>query len=200
MSKKTKKEKLAKYDKMLNKYLKKRDCVKIYRTVRDGEADIYGIISGISDTFLQISENHEFKFNGEVIIRQDHYESISCSKYEKIIKKILLAENELSENKPIKTKLDLSSWDSIFTDLKKQDIHVIIECEDLKEYTFTIGAIVGLTKKSVEVHNYDASGKLDKKSTIVKYKDITIVRFNDRYSTTFRKYLKQSKSSSKKSS
>jgi hypothetical protein len=200
MSKKGKKEKLANYDKMLNKYLKKRDCVKIYREVRDGSDEIYGVISGITDSFLQIAESHEFKFNGEVIIRQDQYESIRCSKFEKTIKKILVAENEISDDKPIVTQLDLKSWDSIFTELKKQDIHVIVECEDLKDSTFAIGEIVSVGKKSVAVHNYDASGKLDKKPTLVKFKDITIVRFNDAYSMTFRKYLKQAKPSSKKSS
>jgi len=200
MSKKGKKEKLNDYDKMLNKFLKKKDCVKIYREVRDGSEDVYGVITGISNDFLQLAENHEFKFNGEVVFRQDHYESIRCSKFEKTIKKILLAENEITDNKPVKTQLDLKSWESIFSDLKKHDIHVIVDCEDLEEAIFSIGAIGEITKKSVEVHNYDAAGKLDKKPTLVKFKDVTIVRFNDAYSKTFRKYLKQPKASSKKSS
>ncbi len=200
MSKKSKNAKLAKYDKILNKYLKKKECVKIYRDVRDGEADLLGVISGISDTFLQISEIHEFEFTGEVIIRQDHYESIRCSKFEKTTKKILTGENKLSKDSPKVTKLDLSGWASIFQELQKQDIHVIVECEDLKDSTFSIGAVVGGDKKSVDIHNYDASGRLDKKPTTVKFKDITIVRFNDNYSTTFRKYLKEPKKSSMKSS
>ena len=102
-------------------------------------------------------------------------------------------EKQINKTKPKRTEIDLSTWNTIFVDLKKSDIHVIVECEDLKKPTFTIGPIEKINKKSVFVRNYDANGQLDKKLTKLKFKDITLVKFNDDYSKTFRKYLKYPK-------
>jgi len=189
-STKMKKKKIDKFNRLVDKYSNKRECVKIYRNVTDGEANIYGVILAQSNEFLQLTENNEFKFNGELIIRKDHFDAIRCSKYEKKIREILVAENHLSNSKPIRTEVELLNWNGIFNSLKNKDIHVIIECEDLKKPTFTIGAINKVKKKSIEISNYDPSGKVDKKSTNIKFKNITLVRFKDAYSTTFRKYLR----------
>lgn len=188
-----KKKKIAAYNKLLRKYQTKRDFLKINRTVKEGEANIFGIILEFSDDFLQLAENDEFKFNGEIIIRMDHFDSIRCNKFDKTYKRILKKENQLSKRNPKRTKIDLSNWKTIFTDLKEADIHVIIECEDLKKPTFEIGPIEKINNKSVQLRNYDATGRLDKKPTRIKFKNITFVKFNEEYSTTFRKYLKQPK-------
>lgn len=178
----------------MKKYALNREYVKIFRTVTAGEANIYGIISEISDDFIQIAENDEFNFNGEIIIRRDHFDAIRCNQFEKTIKKILMAENQLTKEKPQSTSIDITSWKTIFEGLMKIDIHVIIECEDLKNPTFSIGPIQKIHHKSVEILNYDAMGHFNKKSTRINYRDITILKFNDKYSTVFRKYLKNSKS------
>jgi len=188
-----KKNKVKKYNAMLRRYLSKREIVKISRTVTNGEANVYGIITGLSERFMFLAEKDDFKFNGEIIIPTYHYDSMRCSDYEKTSKKILKAEKQLSSSKPKSTKIDLSTWKSVFLSLMKSDIHVIIECEDLKKPTFTIGPIERINNKSVAVRYYDPNGRLDKKPTKIKFKNITLVRFNDEYSKTFRKYLKQPK-------
>ena len=187
------KKKIEKYDSMLRKYQSKKEIIKIGRTVREGKANIYGVIMGLSKQFMYLAEDDGFRFNAEIIIKTDHYDSIRCSDFEKTIKKILKSEKQLTKTKPKRTKIDLSSWNTLFIDLKKLDIHVIVECEDLKEPTFTIGPIEKISKKSVFVRNYDANGQLDKKLTKLKFEDITLVKFNDDYSKTFRKYLKYPK-------
>lgn len=178
---------------MLRKYQLKREIVKIGRTVTKGETDIYGLISGISKRFMHIVEDDGFRFNGEIIISMDHFDSIRCCDFDKTTKRILKAEKQLTNSKPKRTRIDLSTWNSVFVDLKNSDTHVIIECEDLKKPTFEIGPIEKINKKSVLVRNYDANGQLDKKPTKIKFKNITKVKFNDEYSKTFRKYLKQPK-------
>ncbi len=192
-----KKSKLEKFNKLLEKYKSKRDVVKIYRQVTDGEADVYGVIQNMSDTFMQLAEQDEFKFNGEVIIRLDHFDSIRCNEYDITIKSILEGEKHLTKSKPKATKVDLSSWATIFTGMMEADIHVIIECEDLKKPTFAIGPIQKVGNKSLKIHNYNPEGIYDDKPIQIKYKDITIVRFKDQYSSTFRKYLKEAKGKKK---
>lgn len=187
------KKDIKEYNKLLRKFQAKREFVKLNRTVTEGEANIFGIILDFSDDYMHLAENEEFKFNGEVIIRMDHYDSIRFNKFDKANQRILKSEGHLSKTKPERTDVDLSSWTSIFKDLKKKDIHVIVECEDLKMPTFTIGPIISIKNKSLEVRNYDGTGKLEKKPTKIKFKDITLVKFNDEYSTVFRKYLKDSK-------
>ena len=190
MNKEKKARKIEKFERLVEKYSKKRECVKIYREVTQGEANIYGVILGKSDNFLHLIENNEFRFNGEIVIPSDHFDSIQCSPYEKKIKQILVSEQHLSKSKPKRTKVDLTNWATIFSDLMAKDIHVIVECEDLKKPTFTIGPIKRIKKNSVDILYYDPNGKLDKKTTNIKFKNITILRFKDRYSTIFRKYIK----------
>ncbi len=193
-----KKGKLEKFNKLLDKYQSDREIVKIYREVTGGEADIYGVILNMSDTFMHLAEQDEFRFNGEVIIRMDHFDSIRCNEYDTTIKNILKGEKYLSKTKPKATKVDLASWATIFSAMMKADIHVIVECEDLKKPTFAIGPIQKVGSKSLKMHNYNPEGIYDDKLTQIKYKDITIVRFKDQYSSTFRKYLKEAKGKKKK--
>jgi len=193
MSKKKEKRKLKEYDQMLKRYQKDREYIKLYRNVTEGAADIYGVITNMSKDFMQLVQVKDFSVDGEVITRQDHYDYIRCNKNDRTTRKILISEKRLPEKKAIHTKVDLSSYSSIFKDLKKRDIHVVIECEDLKNPTFTIGAIREVSKKSLLVDNYNAKGILDKKPTKVKYEDITLIGFGDNYSTTFRKHLRPAK-------
>ena len=92
--------KLKKYDAMLRKYQLKQEIVKIERNVTKGEANIYGLISGLTKRFMHISENDGFRFNGEIIIRMDHFDSIRCRDFDKTIKRILKAEKQLTNSKP----------------------------------------------------------------------------------------------------
>jgi len=178
---------MKKVAKQLQKFIDNQDVVKIERDVTIGEADISGIIVQKSKNFLLIHDVEEFRFNGYALLKMDHIETLHCNKFQKIYYNILKKEGILK--KKSKQKLKLSNWKSVFSDLVGKDIHVIVECEDLKNPTFTIGPIVKITSKSVSVRNYDAFGKLDKIPTKINFKDITLVRFGDRYSTIFRKYL-----------
>ena len=50
-----------------------------------------------------------------------------------------------------------------------------------------------VSEKSVSSHNYDPDGRLDAKPTAILLENISVLKFGDRYSTTFRKYLKNTK-------
>lgn len=187
------KKEVKKFEKLLGKFIKNKEVVKIEREFNHGSSNIYGVISDQSDLFLDIIEIDEFNFDGQVIIRKDDFDFISSNDYDKFYKKILTKEGLFKKNLKSKSNVDLSSWASIFSDLKEKDIHVVVDCEALKNPSFIIGPIVEVAKNSVYIRYYDAEGRLDQQASKVKFRDITSLRFNDRYSTVLRKYLKPTK-------
>jgi len=190
---KKQKDKIKKFDEKLKKHIDKKDLIQIYRTVEEGEANIFGFILDMNDTFLLIQNEEEFYLNGYSIIRKDHFDSIGLSKIEKTFRKILKGEGIIKKQLGIKNKINLSSFESIFKDLKRRDYFAIVECEDLKKPTFTIGEITKVSKKSVEIRHFSPEGIINKKSTKVKFDEITLVKFDYRYTRLYRKYLKEEK-------
>jgi hypothetical protein len=79
-------------------------------------------------------------------------------------------------------------------DLKRNDFHVIIENINKDNLDFFIGPIKRITKGSVSIRNYDPAGVFDIEPTSIKMSNIKDIKFGDRYSTIFRKYLKVPKS------
>ena len=190
---KQQKEKIRKFDEKLKKHIKRKDLIKIYRTGTEGEANISGFILQMSRKFLLIQNEEEFHLNGYSIILKERFESIRLSKTEKYQRKILEKEGIIKSNYGLKNKIDLKSWETIFKDLEKRDYFAIAECEDLKEPSFTIGEIKKIGKQSVGIRYFSPRGVIDKKPTKVKYKEITLVKFDDRYTNMYRKYLEEEK-------
>ncbi len=183
------------YDAFLQSHIDKRDFVKIYRKFNEREENISGFLLAISKDFLLLQVDNEFSLNGYAIIRKDQFDSLRCNKYDKTQKKIYIAEGLLENGYGIDKSISLESWQDIFKTLKLLDYHVIIECEDKEEPWFDIGPIKRVNKESVSIQYYDPTGQLESKLTSRKYSDITLVKFDDNYSKTFRKYLKPSKQS-----
>lgn len=186
----TKKKTIKQYDDMIKTHVDKKDFVKIKRTVTEGEANISGFILQMSKDFLLIQKEEEFFLNGYGIIKKDHFDAIRCNKFDKAFKRMLKAEGIFDSDYGIRNKLRLKDWKTIFEDLMKHDYHVIVECEDLEAPLFVIGPIKKVNKDSVSIQYYDPTGLLDKRPTNVKYKDITLVKFDDRYINVFKKYLR----------
>jgi len=184
------------YDTVLQKYIDNRSFVKIFRTIFEKEENLFGFIIGMSEQFLFIQLSGEFNLDGFAIIRKDDFDSIRHSSYERTQRKILKAEGLLESGIGFDQFIPLTSWKDIFTTLKKNDIHAIIENTKDDYLDFWIGPIVRATEKTVSIHNYDPDGRLNEKPTSIKLDTISIVKFGDRYSTIFRKYLKPAKTSS----
>lgn len=188
-----KKDKIKKFDKLLKKYVDKKSFVQIRREFIDEESNVNGFILKASENFLLVQPEEDFRLTGYSIIHKDQFDSITYDKIDKTVKKILKKEGIIDSNQGIKYDINLTSWETIFKNLKKLNFDVIVECENSEEPVFLIGSIKKIGKKSVSVHHYDAAGLLDEKPTKVKYKDITIVKFDDRYANIFKKYLKKLK-------
>ena len=180
-------------DIILQNYIDKKAFVKINRTFKDYSENIRGFILKMTKDFLLVQLENNFFLDGYAIIRKDQFDSIRCSKYEKACKKILKAEGIFDDNYGINKDIDLTNWQSILKSIKALDFHVIIECEDLDEPDFIIGPIKRVTQNSTSIQFYDPTGLLEDNLSQVKYSDITIVKFDDRYTKTYRKYLRTNK-------
>lgn len=178
---------------MLRQHIEKKDFVKIYRTFNDRSANILGFILAMSKEFLLLQVDLDFTLNGYAIIRKDQFDSLRCNVFERTQKKIYKKEGILDRDYGIDKDILLMNWQNIFNDLRKFDYHVIIECEEMEKPLFVIGIIKRVTKHNVGIQYYDAAGQLEDSLTTLKYGDITVVYFDDRYSKTFRKYLKPAK-------
>lgn len=182
--------KVDEYNEALEAHMEDGDIVQFQRFVTNGEAHLSGIILDMSDDFLLVQVEDNFRLDGYAIIRKDHYDFLLWSEAEQKLEEIMYNEGEL-DDLGIDESINMSSWKSIFADLQDHDYHVIVECEDLEDPLFMIGPIEKAKKKSVEITYYDHVGVLESTPSKVKYKDITLVRFGDRYTTMFGKYLEE---------
>lgn len=183
-------------DPLLQKHIDKRDLVNIYRFFNGNQYVLNGFILKKSADCLLLQQIDQFLPNGYIIILRNTIDRIRCDKYDRAQRKILKAEGMMEREEAIEDSIDMSSWQTIFKDLRKLDFHVIAECENLPEPAiaiYTIGPIKRISKKLVSVQFHDSSGKLENVNTPILFDDLTTVTFGDRYSTTFRKYLKESK-------
>lgn len=189
----TEQEKILKYDLMLQKYIDNKSFIKIFRTVCDKEENISGFLLGMSKDFMFMQIDSDFMFDGYAIIRKDDFDNILYSSYERTQRKIFKAEGLLEKEYGFGEQLPLTNWTDIFNALKNYDYHVIIENINKDYLDFWIGQIMKVTDKSVSIHNYNPDGQLDEKPKSIKFSTISIVKFGDNYSKTFRKYLRVKK-------
>ena len=82
--------------------------------------------------------------------------------------------------------IDISSWHSLLTNLKKMGEFVTIENEETED--FLIGSIRRVNKKSVTINYFDGTGKWLELENIA-FDDITCVGFRSRYISIHRKYV-----------
>ncbi|MGC4104381.1 hypothetical protein [Ferruginibacter sp.] len=186
----TKRQKIKEYNAMLQKYCDKKSFVKFYRTVCGEEENLSGFILGLSKNFLFLQLGYDFMLDGFAIIRINDFDSIRHSSFERTQRKIFKSEGLLDNGFGFDKPLPLTSWADIFRTLKKYDYHAIVENIHKDYLDFWIGEIKSVTDKSVSIHNYNPDGVLYDKPTKIKFDTISIIKFGDMYSTTFRKYLK----------
>jgi hypothetical protein len=186
----TQEEKIKKYDLTLHKYIQNKSFVKILRTIFGNEENLSGFILGMSSDFLFLQLGSDFMFDGYAIIRKEDFDSIRHSSYERTQRKIFNAEGLLAKAYGFSRELPLTSWAEIFETLKDYDFHIIIENTNNDHLDFWIGPITKVTNKKVSLLNYNPNGQLYKKPDMIMFDTIRTVKFGDRYSTIFRKYLK----------
>jgi len=177
----------------LRYYQETKKYVTVYRHVTSKSIQTSrGYILDVSDNFFLMQETDDFKALGYSIFPIGHVTKLRHNRADKYYDKIMHWENEI-DNIKINYKVVIDSWISIYNSLKDKKLNVIIECEDHKISSFTIGPIAKVGKKKIYINNFDAAGVLDEEPTAIIYTSISKVMFDDRYINVFSKYLRQKK-------
>ncbi|MFK8102625.1 MAG: hypothetical protein AB8G15_08870 [Saprospiraceae bacterium] len=179
---------------MKNKILKTYKKHKFAQITRAISKQDYVISSGflvkVTDKFVVLQETEDFRLLGCVIFKTSTIREIRNNKNDRFYDKIMKAEGTKKLIGP-KTKVEVTSWQTIFKSLKKAGSFVIVECEGSEKNHFVIGKITAVNKKSVAILYFDARGRFEKEATKIKFKKITKVTFDDHYIDTFKKYVKK---------
>ena len=149
------------------------------------ESYYYFLPFAVNDDFFYAAEETDFILNGYNIRRIKDIDF--TSEREDICNEILKSEG-LLENIEY-PKVDISSWKSIFTDLKNIGKNIIIE--DEYEGFFYIGRIEEVEDNNIIFKYFDADGVWQEQLEIINYNEITSVTFNSRYVEVFSNYLKK---------
>jgi hypothetical protein len=177
----------------IKQYFDKKSHVKISRTI---DKTSRGYILGYSTDFILVQETDDFTVVGYIILPVNQIKNISCGKNEQYYTKVMIWEGE-ADKIGINHKIQLDSWEAIFSSIKKTNLNIIVECEDADIDIFTIGPILKITKKKVHIEHFDASGFIDEDPVKIDFQDITRVNFDDRYINVLSKYLRKRKSKTK---
>jgi len=179
-------------EKIKEHFENKKYCQVIRSTSTSSVEKTSGYIVDYSDSFVVLQETNDFDFVGFSLLPINQLKEIRYNRTDKYFEKIFNWEG-LKEKIGGRYKIDLISWATVFKSLKKHSLIVIVECENLDVNTFNIGPITKITRDSVYIQYFDATGLLDEKSTSIGFENITRVQFDARYINVFSKYLRHRK-------
>ncbi|MBQ3161875.1 MAG: hypothetical protein IJC04_07095 [Oscillospiraceae bacterium] len=140
----------------------------------------------VSNKLLLAAHDYDFLINGYKIARLKHIEKVDdkSGKYNEIL--------ELEGiNKGIDVpEISIENMRSVCKHFLDKQQYISLEFESKNyEWNFAIGKIVKLTDKHIYFTHFDSMGNWKKKLLKIKYSDIFIIHFCDRYTETFSKHV-----------
>ncbi|MGH1386216.1 hypothetical protein [Kordia sp.] len=181
-----------KLKKRIATHIKNKEYVQISRGFKNESFhNITGYILAYSDDFIMIANIAEFTFSGFNCIPVQTITEIRRNKTDEYFEMILKKESPKGFKKIIKryNAIDITSFQTIFENLKKQKECVIVECEREKHGYFSIGHIQKISNKNATINRFNAQGIL-LEPIKEKLKQITKITYQDNYSNTFKKYIR----------
>lgn len=173
----------------LKHHLEGKIYCKIFRRAGHGTFHNEGYIVDFNEDFVVVRESDDFELKSYLIFSTCSVKTIRFDENDAYYHQIMQAEG-ITDQLDYPHHIDLTSWTSLFQSIKDLGFHVIIENERPGIETFNIGPITAVKNKSVKIRYFNAAGYLDEKPTKFKWKDITLVKFDDRYINVFSKYLR----------
>jgi hypothetical protein len=150
---------------------------------------IHGYVLDFTDDFMLIHQTVDFHMDGFAILPFNTIKKVRHSESEAIYDYIM-KEEQLLNDLGIHYNIDLTNWQTIFNSIVNNEKFAIIECEQTWINRFLLGKLTKAKKKKVEILYLDPNGIFDELVTEQKYKEITIVRFDDIYTNLFQKYAR----------
>lgn len=149
------------------------------------DENYYYYPNAVNDKFILGQEEDDFILDGYSIRKISHLKKVQI-KDDKCgeINKLLGITEQICD-----PGIDISSWKSIFEDLSKLDVYLIIENEITGE--FAIGKIEKVLKNKLYFQPFDADGVWDEDGLEIPYSKITTVTWNCRYAKYWKMYLER---------
>lgn len=177
-------------EKLLSIKKRKKDFTRIKRKIKSGVPAFIerGLVKDYSTELIQFISVGDFKIEETIIFPTKDIKKIRFNKNDQYYNHIL-CEEKIQKSVSNKLKLNLENWKRVFETLNSDCI--IVETERSKNRTFHIGGVIKIKKKGIEFLNFNAQGKFDKKTYLIKYKDITRLTADSYYAKVFSKYVKK---------
>jgi hypothetical protein len=150
---------------------------------------IHGYVLDFTDDFMLIHQTDDFKLDGFAILPLNTLKEIRHNEYEKMYHYIMNAEELLNEL-GINYTIDLTNWQTIFKSIEKNEKFPVVECEQAWIKRYLLGKLTKVKKKKVEMLYLEANGIFEEFVTEQKYKEISIIRFDETYTNLFQKYAR----------
>lgn len=150
---------------------------------------LYCIPLKVGQDLVFVQYLYDFLIDGYKILRIKDITAIRSGDQERFSEKILRDEGILNQ---IKTPpVNVNNWGTVLHDILVLEKNVVVECEILGE--FYIGRIVEVSKTTLSLLHFDPLGVWDDEPTQIDFKDISVVSFDDRYSSIMSKYTRVSR-------
>jgi hypothetical protein len=182
-----KKMKKSKIKEALTKSIEQNQHLSFFR--KFASTRIHGYVLDFTDNFVLIHQTSDLKLDGFAILPLKTIKKVRHNEFEEMHEYIMQAE-QLLTNLGINYPIDLTNWQTILNSIKTNNKITIIECEQVWIKLFLLGELTKVKKKKVEIRYLEANGIFEEFVTEQKYKDITIVRFDETYSNLFQKYAR----------
>ena len=172
---------------VLSKSIKHKQHLSFFRKFT--RSRVHGFVLDFNDNFVLIQQIDDFKLDGFAILPLRTIKKVRYSELEKNFEYIM--EEELLLNDfGINYSIDLTNWQTIFNSIEHNEKFAIIECEQAWINRFLLGKLTKAKKKKIEILYLEAKGIFEEYVTEQKYKEITIVRFDEIYINLFQKYAR----------
>jgi len=166
----------------------KRQYARIARSGVSRSADFHFVLD-LGPSLVLLQDESSFRLDGYSIVNLADVTAVRSGRLERFTERLLKQERATPSLPPV--PIDLSDWRTVLKSLLAYGKNLIIECEtgddDLDE--FFIGRIEKLNKASVSFRHFDALGQWDDEPTTIRFRDITRIRFEERYIEVYSKFL-----------
>lgn len=172
----------------LETHLKRNHKVTLSSEIEDDEDVYHGYIVGLTRNLVCLWLVVDWHHDGFAIMPVKYVTGIRHGKYEKTYHRVLKSEGCLADV-AMPGWLKIGSYKAAFNALKANCNNMIVESRLPPVDEFVVGEIRNVTDKEVHMKGFDATGNWQDGSYKIPFKEITVLKFGDEYSTVFRKYV-----------
>ncbi|MBQ8175437.1 MAG: hypothetical protein IJ035_00180 [Oscillospiraceae bacterium] len=168
----------------LHKMSASKSCANFYFSF---DTNFYNLIPlKVSNKLLLAAHDNDFLIDGYKITRLKHIEKVvdKGGKYNEI-----LAFEGINKGIGV-PEISIENMRSVCKHFLDKQQYISLEFESKNyEWNFAVGKIVKLTDKHIHFAHFNSMGNWEKKLLKIKYSDIFIIHFGDRYTETFSRHV-----------